>query len=301
MGVNDERTNIGNTRTTKESTKNMKQQEDLGDDHGRAMPSISSMTEEQRERMRRNRERPRELPRTSAEQLQHEHDAQLREQNKSKENGNTLTEVSSCKKQQSELEREDQSSQGSSLTTTSISSDETITASPSSSFSSRNAAAFVVTKDMILKKRAAAHRRTIWVVANTSKSTVTKPDLGGINHCKPNSVVSAGANQEEAEMDSDDSSDEPTPAPKKMLITRKEAMERYCLPASTVDHCCNVVKTKSNPFNDKFQIMKLYSRKEIRKWSYQRYGGRAGLQQERANRQQKLLAAQLDKAKQAFR
>lgn len=82
-------------------------------------------------------------------------------------------------------------------------------------------------------------------------------------------------------------------------VTKQEALQRYCLPASTLA-VCTVHATQPNPRQVNFAPMKLYARAEIRQRARQRFGGLAGLQAERRKREHAQLQRDLDRAKQFF-
>jgi hypothetical protein len=83
------------------------------------------------------------------------------------------------------------------------------------------------------------------------------------------------------------------------FVTRQDAMKLYCLPTGTLDVCQYV--ERPNPRHASWKPMRLYHRKEIRRRARQRFGGRAGLVQERQQRADKRLSNDLAKASQLFR
>lgn len=81
-------------------------------------------------------------------------------------------------------------------------------------------------------------------------------------------------------------------------VSKKEAVEKYCLPEGTLAVC--EVSTKDNPHNKGWAPMKLYRRSELRNRAYKRYGGKEGLIEERTKREQKRLAKDLKDAEDIF-
>jgi XPA protein C-terminus len=82
-------------------------------------------------------------------------------------------------------------------------------------------------------------------------------------------------------------------------VTKQEAMKVYCLPLGTLEVCSYV--EKPNPKNNSWQTMKLYHRNEIRHRAHIRYGGIAGLLQERNKRNQLRLQKDIEKSKDIFK
>lgn len=68
-------------------------------------------------------------------------------------------------------------------------------------------------------------------------------------------------------------------------VTKQEAMKKYCLPQGTLEVCTFI--EKDNPRQAKWSKMKLYCRDEIRRRSRSRFGGLAGLIEERRKRELK--------------
>ena len=66
-------------------------------------------------------------------------------------------------------------------------------------------------------------------------------------------------------------------------VTKQEAMKKYCLPQGTLEVCTFI--EKDNPRQPKWSKMKLYCRDEIRRRSRERFGGLAGLIEERRGRE----------------
>jgi XPA protein C-terminus len=83
------------------------------------------------------------------------------------------------------------------------------------------------------------------------------------------------------------------------FVTRQDAMKLYCLPTGTLDVCQYV--ERPNPRNSAWKPMRLYHRKEIRQRARRRFGGLAGLVQERQRREDKRLSNDMAKATQLFR
>mmetsp|Transcript_14097 Transcript_14097/g.20828 ORF Transcript_14097/g.20828 Transcript_14097/m.20828 type:complete len:153 (-) Transcript_14097:358-816(-) len=84
-----------------------------------------------------------------------------------------------------------------------------------------------------------------------------------------------------------------------LLVTKKEAKERYCLPEGTLAVCSFV--EKENPHRKGWNKMKLYERFEIRLRARKRYGGLEGLIEERDERARKKFEKDLDKTKHIFK
>jgi XPA protein C-terminus len=84
------------------------------------------------------------------------------------------------------------------------------------------------------------------------------------------------------------------------LVTKSEAMALYCLPAGTVAVCA-VVEERANPHHPSWKPMILYSRAEVRARAHKRYGGLAGLQQERRKRMDRKFAREMERASEVFK
>lgn len=82
-------------------------------------------------------------------------------------------------------------------------------------------------------------------------------------------------------------------------VTKKEAMQTYCLPEGTLQVCDFV--EKENPHHKKWAPLKLYSRKEIRRRARERFGGLDGLQGERKKRAEKVFLKDMEVAKNIFK
>lgn len=81
-------------------------------------------------------------------------------------------------------------------------------------------------------------------------------------------------------------------------ITQTEAQRSYCLPMGTLAVCSYI--EKDNPHKRGWSKMKLYDRKEVRRRARQRFGGKAGLIQERESRKRKRLEKDLEEMKDVF-
>jgi XPA protein C-terminus len=67
-----------------------------------------------------------------------------------------------------------------------------------------------------------------------------------------------------------------------LFVSKKEAMQTYCLPEGTLAVCSFV--EKENPRNKKWAPLKLYNRAEIRRRARERFGGLEGLVKEQQRR-----------------
>lgn len=67
-----------------------------------------------------------------------------------------------------------------------------------------------------------------------------------------------------------------------LFVSKKEAMQTYCLPEGTLVVCSFV--EKENPRNKKWAPLKLYNRAEIRRRARGRFGGLEGLVKEQQRR-----------------
>ena len=82
-------------------------------------------------------------------------------------------------------------------------------------------------------------------------------------------------------------------------VTKKEAMNTYCLPEGTLAVC--EVEERENPHNKLWKPMKLYRRSEIRAWAHKRYGGIDGLVAERNMRRERKFAKDMEAATDIFK
>jgi DNA-repair protein complementing XP-A cells len=82
------------------------------------------------------------------------------------------------------------------------------------------------------------------------------------------------------------------------LVTKREAMQMYCLPQGTLAVCQFV--TKENPHRKGWTPMKLYHRQEIRKRARKRFGGLPGLVEERRKRQERQFRNDMERSKRMF-
>jgi len=73
----------------------------------------------------------------------------------------------------------------------------------------------------------------------------------------------------------------------------------YCLPVGTLAVC--EVTEKPNPRNGSWTAVKLYRRAELRRRSRERFGGLAGLVNERRRREEKRFEGDMEKMKDVFR
>ena len=81
-------------------------------------------------------------------------------------------------------------------------------------------------------------------------------------------------------------------------ISQTDAQRLYCVPKGTLDVCTFI--EKDNPHNKGFAKMKLYLRKDVRKRSHKRFGGKQGLILEREKRRKKRSAKDLEESKNIF-
>jgi DNA-repair protein complementing XP-A cells len=82
-------------------------------------------------------------------------------------------------------------------------------------------------------------------------------------------------------------------------ITKTEAQKMYCLPMGTLAVCSYT--ERDNPHRKGWSSMKLYSRSEVRRRARKRFGGKAGLIEEREKRKEKRLEKDLEEMKDVFR
>ena len=103
-------------------------------------------------------------------------------------------------------------------------------------------------------------------------------------------------------MDDDDNDDESSLEEFELnappYITQTEAQKSYCLPLGTLAVCTYI--EKDNPHKRGWSKMKLYARQEVRRRARQRFGGKAGLIQERESRKRKRLEKDLAEIKDVF-
>ena len=83
------------------------------------------------------------------------------------------------------------------------------------------------------------------------------------------------------------------------FVSKKEAMQIYCLPEGTLAVCSFV--EKENPRNKKWAPLKLYNRAEIRRRARERFGGLEGLVKERQKRVEKRFRKDMETAKNVFK
>jgi DNA-repair protein complementing XP-A cells len=83
------------------------------------------------------------------------------------------------------------------------------------------------------------------------------------------------------------------------FVSKKEAMQTYCLPEGTLAVCSFV--EKENPRNKKWAPLKLYNRAEIRRRARERFGGLEGLVKERQRRVEKRFRKDMETAKNVFK
>jgi DNA-repair protein complementing XP-A cells len=82
-------------------------------------------------------------------------------------------------------------------------------------------------------------------------------------------------------------------------VTKKEAMNIYCLPEGTLAVC--EVEERENPHNKLWKPMKLYRRSEIRERAHKRFGGLDGLVAERNMRRERKFAKDMEAAADIFK
>lgn len=82
-------------------------------------------------------------------------------------------------------------------------------------------------------------------------------------------------------------------------VTKKEAMTAYCLPEGTL--AVLHVEERDNPHNKLWKPMKLYRRIEVRAWAHRRFGGLVWLQTERERRRQRKLEKDMREADNVFK
>jgi hypothetical protein len=82
-------------------------------------------------------------------------------------------------------------------------------------------------------------------------------------------------------------------------VTKKEAMNMYCLPEGTLAVC--ECKEQDNPHNKSWAPMKLFRRVEIRQRAHARYGGPDGLAKEKSRRSERQFFKEFGEVKNLFR
>lgn len=82
-------------------------------------------------------------------------------------------------------------------------------------------------------------------------------------------------------------------------VSKREAMQMYCLPEGTLAVCSFI--EKENPRHKAWTPMKLYERAEIRRRARERFGGMEGLVAERRKRQEKRFRNDLERTKDIFK
>lgn len=83
------------------------------------------------------------------------------------------------------------------------------------------------------------------------------------------------------------------------FVSKREAMQTYCLPEGTLAVCTFV--EKDNPRNKGWAPLKLYDRAEIRRRARARFGGLEGLVEERRKRAEKRFRKDLKTAEKVFK
>lgn len=113
-------------------------------------------------------------------------------------------------------------------------------------------------------------------------------------------VISSNTNNNgnDEDLDDDESSLEEFEHNASQYITQTEAQRSYCLPMGTLDVCSYI--ERDNPHKRGWSKMKLYARKEVRRRARKRFGGKAGLIQERESRKRKRLEKDLEEMKDVF-
>lgn len=82
-------------------------------------------------------------------------------------------------------------------------------------------------------------------------------------------------------------------------VSKKEAMQRYCLPEGTLAVCSFV--EKENPHRKGWTPMKLYDRSDIRRRARERFGGLEGLVEERKRRAENRFRKDLEATRDIFK
>uniref|UniRef100_A0A7S2WHM1 XPA C-terminal domain-containing protein n=1 Tax=Eucampia antarctica TaxID=49252 RepID=A0A7S2WHM1_9STRA len=83
------------------------------------------------------------------------------------------------------------------------------------------------------------------------------------------------------------------------FVTKREAMQTYCLPDATLSICPFI--ERDNPRNKNWNTMKLFYRSDIRRRARERHGGILGLVEERNKRKRKQLERDLENNKDIFK
>jgi len=83
------------------------------------------------------------------------------------------------------------------------------------------------------------------------------------------------------------------------LVSKREAMQTYCLPEGTLAVC--TFEEKDNPRHKGWAPLKLYKRSEIRRRARARFGGVEGLVEERKKRAEKRFRKDLKTAEDIFK
>jgi len=119
---------------------------------------------------------------------------------------------------------------------------------------------------------------------------------GGTMGGASKNVISSG-NTNEGDHD-DESSLEDFELDCSPYISQTEAQRTYCVPKGTLEVCAYI--EKDNPRNRGFSKMKLYDRGEVRQRARKRFGGKAGLTEERDRRRKKRFEKDLEEVKDVF-
>ena len=83
------------------------------------------------------------------------------------------------------------------------------------------------------------------------------------------------------------------------FVSKREAMQTYCLPEGTLAVCAFV--EKENPRNKAWASLKLYKRTEIRRRAMARFGGLEGLVRERRKREERRFRKDMKTAGDIFK
>lgn len=83
------------------------------------------------------------------------------------------------------------------------------------------------------------------------------------------------------------------------FVSKREAMQQYCLPEGTLAVCKFV--ERDNPRNKTWASLKLYNRVEIRRRARERFGGMEGLKEERKKRAERQFRKDLKAAEGIFK
>lgn len=123
-------------------------------------------------------------------------------------------------------------------------------------------------------------------------------ELSGVKRRKMN-VGSVGLKEEDDSKEEEDVVLEDFEVGASAFVSKREAVQQYCLPEGTLAVCDFV--ERDNPRNKAWAPLKLYKRAEIRKRARERFGGLEGLVEERRKRAERRFKKDLMAAEDVFK